>query len=101
MDVKATLLSRGRGAVDANDRNSWQRCVVKAVWGVERVINLSQLDLQCWLVVVHLKTRTDEADAIWRRKCDPNLLNRSTVHVVFTPLQEPAALSTFPQHPVA
>lgn len=27
--------------------------------------------------------RTGEADAIWRRKCEPKSLNRSTVHVVF------------------
>jgi hypothetical protein len=48
MNVKAAFLSHGRGTVYAKDRNSRQTGVVKAVWGVERVINLSYLDLQSW-----------------------------------------------------
>ena len=53
MNVKAAFLSRGGGAVDAKDGNFGQRGVVKAVWSVERVINLSYLDLQYRRGMVH------------------------------------------------
>jgi hypothetical protein len=48
MDVKAAIPSRGGGAIDAKDRDSREAGVVEAVWGVERVVNLSYLDLQSW-----------------------------------------------------
>jgi len=53
MNVKATFLSHRRGTIDAKDRNFRQRGIVKAVWGVERVINLSDLYLQYRRGLVH------------------------------------------------
>jgi hypothetical protein len=56
MNVKAAFLSRGRGTIYAKDRYSRETGIVKAVWGVERVINLSYLDLQCWRWMVHQRS---------------------------------------------
>jgi hypothetical protein len=53
MNVKATFLSHRRGTIYANDRNFRQTGIVKAVWGVEGVIDLSYMDLQCRRGVVH------------------------------------------------
>lgn len=53
MNVKTAFLSHRRGTVDAKDRNFWQTGIVKAVWGVEGVINLSYMDLQRRRGMVH------------------------------------------------
>jgi hypothetical protein len=53
MNVKATFLSNRGGTIDANDRNFRQTGIVKAVWGVEGVVNLSYMDLQCRRGIVH------------------------------------------------
>jgi len=53
MDVKATLLSDRRGTIDAKDRSFRQTSIVKVVWGVEGVINLSYMNLQCRRGIVH------------------------------------------------
>ena len=54
MYVKATFLSHRRGTKDAKDRNFRQTGIVKAVWSVEGVINLSYMDLQCRRgIIVH------------------------------------------------
>jgi hypothetical protein len=47
MDAKATFLSHRGGTKDAKDRSFRQTSIVKAVWGVEGVINLSYMNLQC------------------------------------------------------
>ena len=62
MNVKAAFLSRRRGTIYLKHRYFWQIGVIKAVWSIERVVNLGYLDLQRWCaMMVHLQVNDGPA----------------------------------------
>jgi hypothetical protein len=65
MNVKATFLSRRRCTIYSKYRYFWQIAVIKAVWRIERVVNLGYLDLQRWrAMMVHCKSTTGRLNPI-------------------------------------